>query len=385
MNTLAVKKSTKKTPLGVLQATFNRHRRKIEQLRNQREELEKECAQALALYHSELKPKEKKAGKLVVEFIHKITDLTHDPKALNKKEKIACEDILKESLNLAFSIMPYGEIDDKLKSLYKKIFGEDSDKDFYEEMSNLKEMIKEQSVVDDIDMSHLDPNDSMEEIFVKLAHAFQNAKMSNEAPPPPPPPPQKKSKKQLLKEENERALAELQNKGLNSIYKRLAKAFHPDLEQDHNKRAEKVALMKRLTAAYENQDLLSLLTLESEWLGAVETSLETLGEEKFKAYNALLKDQIEDLKQEMILVTLHPRYLKIHPHIKDSYDRPLEGIHQSLFECKQIIDTYSSRLADLSGKNPLKFLKEVLSEGQELNALDIFFDELFFSAKKIHR
>lgn len=78
----ALKKKGSKSSLATLQATFHRHRRKIDQLRGQFEAMKKECEQALALYHSSLKPKEKKAADLITQFLLKIQDLTRDPQSI---------------------------------------------------------------------------------------------------------------------------------------------------------------------------------------------------------------------------------------------------------------------------------------------------------------
>lgn len=52
------------------------------------------------------------------------------------------------------------------------------------------------------------------------------------------PPSKPKTKKELIKEQKARELEILQNKGLNSIYKRLAKGLHPDLEQNLENRSQ---------------------------------------------------------------------------------------------------------------------------------------------------
>lgn len=358
MHTLTLNKNHKK-PSASLHSTFNRHRRKVEQLRSQLEMLKKECEEALALYHSDLKPKEKEVGELVIQFIFRIKELTQKPKALNAKERRIFQELLKADIRLVFSLLPLSDIPDELKGIYKEIFGRSCDEEFREELSDLEEILKEHSGLSDIDLSDLNPDDSPEEMLRKLMGSINVNASENEGLPPPPP--KQKSKKELLKEKKARDLEILQNKSLNSIYKRLVKELHPDLEQDSEKRAEKGVLMKHLTVAYENQDLFSLLTLELEWLGSVDYASETLSEESLKAYNSLLKDQIEDLKQELVIVPLHPRYIQIHRYLQDFSEKPLESINDVLSECDSLTDQYSCRLDDLSGKDPLKSLKEALA------------------------
>jgi len=71
----------------------------------------------------------------------------------------------------------------------------------------------------------------------------------------------------------------------------LAKAFHPDKEPLEHLKEEKTSLMKKITAAYENQDLYGLLKLEKEHLGAREFS-----EDKVELYIKHINDRLKELK-----------------------------------------------------------------------------------------
>ncbi len=78
---------------------------------------------------------------------------------------------------------------------------------------------------------------------------------------------------------------------IKALFRQLAKIFHPDKElQDHLKE-EKTNLMKKITAAYENQDLHGLLKLEKEHIGPREFS-----EDKLKLYIKHINDRIKELK-----------------------------------------------------------------------------------------
>src|SRR5262249_9138644 len=127
-----------------------------------------------------------------------------------------------------------------------------------------EEMTKEfkQTMGIDLDLSNITATDDEEAIKRKLAEALDAARTSFETNPPKKP----KSKKEQLKEQKAKELEQLQKTGLNSIYKQLVKAFHPDLEQDPNSKGQKEDLMKKLIIAYEKNDLFTLLALQSEWL-----------------------------------------------------------------------------------------------------------------------
>ncbi len=372
MNTLILKKGRKKPSSSQSQLLFNRQRRKIQTLLGQIEQIKQECEEALLLYHSALRPKEQKAADCVTHFILRILELTQNRKALTKKEKEIFEELLEDVVNLVFSLVPPDEVHETVRDLYEKIHGKSIDDQFYEELSSFKEMLEKESGLGEIDMSHINPKDSLQDVLLKLSQSLHTAFGEN---PEAMPPPKQKSKKMLFKEEAERNLQELQKKGIGSIYKRLAKVLHPDLEQDLEKQKEKIELMKRLTKAYEESDLVSLLLLESEWLG----DAKTMTEETLVLYNSLLKEQIKDLEREIRSVHLHPRYIDIYPRIETSPNNPLLVINKFLSDCDGIIEAYSHRLEELAGEHPLKALKKGLaSVGMQQLPVDVFtrFQEL---------
>jgi hypothetical protein len=78
---------------------------------------------------------------------------------------------------------------------------------------------------------------------------------------------------------------------IKSIFRQLAKAFHPDKEPLEHLKVEKTSLMQKITAAYENQDLYGLLKLEKEHLGPREFS-----EDKIELYIKHINDRLKELK-----------------------------------------------------------------------------------------
>ncbi|MBA3957322.1 MAG: hypothetical protein H0X51_02845 [Parachlamydiaceae bacterium] len=353
-------KTAKKSSLNTLQATFNKHRRKIDQLREKLNSVKGECEQALSLYHSTFKPVKKKTANLIITFLLKITSLTKPSKALGKQDRETLNSLLEEDLDLAFFLISKNEPYDEFKTLYKEIHGKDFGEVLDEEMSSLKEMLQKEAGFSDAEMSQFDPNDNPQEIFKKFASMFNSRLNEHEQPLP-----KQKSKKEMLKVQKARDLETLQNKGLSNIYKRLVKELHPDLEQDLEKRLEKEKVMKQLTVAYEKNDLLLLLALEAEWLGNVDLHAETLSEESLKAYNSLLKDQIDDLKDEIERTFFNPRYLEMHSYIGDHIDTPIKGINDALSKCDTFYGEFSKKLKQISGKDPLVFLKKALTARRE--------------------
>ena len=78
---------------------------------------------------------------------------------------------------------------------------------------------------------------------------------------------------------------------IKSLFRQLAKAFHPDKEPLEHLKEERTSLMKKITAAYENQDLYGLLKLEKEHMGEREFS-----EDKIELYIKHINDRLKGLK-----------------------------------------------------------------------------------------
>lgn len=78
---------------------------------------------------------------------------------------------------------------------------------------------------------------------------------------------------------------------IKTLFRQLAKAFHPDKEPLEHLKEEKTSLMKKITAAYENQDLHGLLRLEKEHMAPREYT-----EDKIELYIKHINDRLKELK-----------------------------------------------------------------------------------------
>ena len=128
------------------------------------------------------------------------------------------------------------------------------------------------------------------------------------------PKPRKKTKKQLEREAREEALEEARARSLSTIYKQLARAFHPDLEPDPALKTQKEALMQQLTAAYRANDMHTLLRLELEWLQRDASDAARHTDEKLAIYNEVLREQVTALQNEHFTLSRHPRYDPLRPY-----------------------------------------------------------------------
>lgn len=161
----------------------------------------------------------------------------------------------------------------------------------------------------ELDLSDLDPSGDPEEFQRVVAERLQSAFVDQaEAPAAGAKPRRKPTKAQALKERNRLALEDAKKRDLKSLFKQLAKAFHPDLEPDPLLKQHKKVWMQRLNTAYAAADLREMLQLEMEWLGEEVTNLATAGDEKLKVYCMVLKEQIADLKRQTHFLPDEPQY-----------------------------------------------------------------------------
>ena len=162
----------------------------------------------------------------------------------------------------------------------------------------------------ELDLSDLDPNGDpveferiMRERLTEASAQFQEGTGS-----PATKRGRKPTKAQAAKESTRLAQEEAKNRDLKSLFKQLAKAFHPDLEPDSLLKQHKQIWMQRLNTAYAANDLREMLQLEMEWLGEEATNLATAGDEKLQVYCMVLKEQIADLKRQTHYLPDEPQY-----------------------------------------------------------------------------
>lgn len=146
-----------------------------------------------------------------------------------------------------------------------------------------------------------------------------------------------------------------------SIYKQLAKALHPDLEQDPAMRERKHTLMQELTKAHREGDLHTLLRLELEWIKREEGDLERLGDEKLAIYSELLEEQVADLQEEIREVAFTPRFSAMARFMNPVGGGP-DDMEKILLTIRQKSDSLKTLRDALSGSEGRQALRAILAE-----------------------
>src|SRR6185312_12802612 len=123
--------------------------------------------------------------------------------------------------------------DEEIEEIYKKVNGVTLDEAVSEQFEMMKDELENmfEDSGFDVNLQDLDKDMTPEEMMEKLKalqEDLSQQKENNNSQKQE----RKKTPKQLQKEERGRRLEEARNKNISSIYRQLAKALHPDLEQD---------------------------------------------------------------------------------------------------------------------------------------------------------
>lgn len=109
------------------------------------------------------------------------------------------------------------------------------------------------------------------------------------------------------------AEAELTAQSLRDIYRKLASALHPDREPDPEKRATRTALMQKANQAYDQKDLLTLLSLQLETAQMNNSDVAATAPARLKLYNKALAEQLADIQGQI---------KQIEYGLRDDFDLP---------------------------------------------------------------
>src|SRR5215475_12429220 len=299
-------------PLTKAQRAFNRLVARVEVLREQIAEETKLLDDALVYYGTHLHPRLQRQNELRKDLVRLLAPFLQKKNLRNDKHRKIMRTILADQLD---EIVFYeGSLTDgDLRALFKQIHQIDVEKahqlEIEETRSEMKEMLDELGI--QIDLSSLRAGLNKQELAAKVAELAATIKHTAEAKTAEDflrSSQRRKGKRQLEKEERLRQAEEIRKKSIATIYRELAKLLHPDLEQDPERRQQKIVLMQELTVAYRNNDLHTLLRLELTWIQRETGNLDRLTEEKLAVYNHALKDQVAELESQLRLLPQHSRY-----------------------------------------------------------------------------
>ncbi len=322
-------KTLKASPV---QITFNRLKKKIESLNNLHTKREKELEEALQFYHVNIFPLEQELKQALIKRCHIVYEFRKAKNKFSNSEKENLRSLILDDLQLIFESSNPNEVPPDLQQMFQELSGTSYQEMISESFEQIKDDIEKMfdHIGIDINLKDANATDNEEELITKLFQSAQKRESRSF----------KKTKKQLEKEQKQQKIEELQKKSANVIYRQLAKIFHPDLESNLDKKKEKEELMQKLTTAYANSDLYTLLLLEMEWL---ESSNQEKSREQLQLYNAMLKEQTENLQDKIDILFMHPKYAKLQTFYPDEFTniallkKAQQEIKTDLKEVKEVI------------------------------------------------
>lgn len=343
------------------QHTFNRLVKRVEALRSNIERETKRLDDVLAYHGKHLHPRLLRQTELRKELVRALAPFLDDKRLKGKRDRSMLREVIADEL-AEVPLDGAAAADQDLRDIFEHVHGrgfeEIAREEFDEQREQLEAMFNEFGI--DADLSEIKPGMSEEEMAAKTAETM--ARLRREFEEREQSAPRRKTQRQIQKEERERAAEELRKKTVATVYKQLARVLHPDLELDAELKKQKQALMQELTVAYHDNDMHTLLRLEMEWIRREEGNIDRLSDEKLAIYNQTLKEQVQDLEQELRALPLHPRYQPIAVP-----DGPYRIMVQTNGPAEaQALDEFNESMAqctrDLKSSKGLETIKAILRE-----------------------
>ncbi len=305
---IAIEKTGEK--LSRLQTQFNSYTQKIDAMKQFITQAKTNLDFGRNLFNEKIGAVHSKMRTIDIDIIYTLDKHFEDPKATKAFKKNISYYIVTE-----VPAMIEATDEDKLKDIYSKHNGQSYEEEMEEKNSEANDMMKNMFGFDMNDPEKMEDfmnkqkggsfQDFMNTILGGMSgmgndkNDQKSAKNENHE--------QRESKKktaaQIAKELKEEQEAKNIGQASRKIYTELVKQFHPDKEHDELERERKTEIMKRITIAYEKNDLFDLLKLQLEYLQIDKNHINKLADDKLKYYNKILKEQLEELQDELAEVT----------------------------------------------------------------------------------
>lgn len=301
---VVVGKGTDKKLLSPQQKEFNRLTKKIAETREQIQVLGGLGRRLQQRATLEMRPLVEKHQAARVDMVRLLDRMFRNHK-FNKAETRKLRQII---LEMSFELADTGFED--LKEIYNfhspdQDFDETNAEDEAATLALMKEMATSMYGVEFEEDVELDTPEKLR-AYVTEKMAEQQAEAERKAEEAKSRRAEKPKTAQQLKAEAKRAAqaakkAEEEKKisqSVREVYMDLVKAFHPDREPDEAEKVRKTAILQRVTAAYEANDLLELLQLQLELERIDGEHLDSLADDKLRYFNKNLRSQLAELEDQ---------------------------------------------------------------------------------------
>ena len=364
-NGLIISKSSNKK-LSQNQDAFNKLTKRIEKLQIDIKKKEAQLDLALKIFGTDIYSTKQLATHYRREFIILLW-ANFNTKKLTKNDQQNLKQIIREHLQ-TYLVGLGEEPDNEIKKIFNTLENENYDERLNSEKETARQMMLQDLQEMKADISDIDVNDidALRNKFYEARH-----KIFNEEQPKSKGPQENKttnkSARQLEAERIKQETEAIQQKNIGTIYKQLAKLFHPDLEQDMDKKAEKEILMQQLTAAYEAKNLHALLSLELKWIHNENEHLETLTDEKLAVYLEILKEQAQQQEYQKREIIYRPTYSVLAENFGFGVQKyPVETIQIHLNEVRETVQYFKLSIADFSSSYALRYIKQMIKQWKQM-------------------
>jgi hypothetical protein len=361
----ALAKSDAKRELSKAQKEFNRLTQKITTLREEIQGFEEGTQNVVRRFGTELNP-------LLKEFcthqaaLVRLFDKAYETGDYKAKDKKKLDHLI---TSMAYELISEHGMDD-LKPIYDKYNKEGFDNENAEtdEMSlsmakSMAESMYGIEIEEDAELTSMEQLEAY--IMQKLQEkeeeykAERSKRAEERANQPKTERQRQKEAKQQDKIDKQAAEDKKLTQSVREVYMDLVKTFHPDLEQNEEEKVRKTAIMQRVVAAYQDNDLTTLLQLQMEFERIDQDHLENLAEDRLIQFNKVLSRQTKELSNTLneikekiaSMCRRSPREIKT-PAVLDYY------LNLDIKNAKKEIKAIKSELQDLENPQSMKsFIK----------------------------
>ena len=369
---ISIKNNSEDVVLQKEQKRFNKLTADISRRRRELLELNDAIAQLKINYVKKIVPVQNKHSELIQEMIY-LADENFDNKIFTKADRKSICVLLDESIGS----LDEQYINNRIKDIFARRLGENFD-DVVDEASSFatnrtKEFLNEMFGMD-VDC---DDSVSQEELMHRVRQKFmeqeEQERLREEQSPK-----RKKSAKTLAKEAREKEAEKHQSQSIREVYRQLAKSLHPDRIANDEDYETKTKLMQEVNAAYEKDDLLTLLEIQLKIEQISQENIDGVALEKLKHFNVVLKRQFDELNIELhnVSTQLSMEFPNLNLYGALTPKKIEMHIRSRIKQTKQIVEDLQTHLE--FWKMDIKLFRMYIREVVDLNqANDDFTNELF--------
>ncbi|WP_299249816.1 hypothetical protein [uncultured Cytophaga sp.] len=336
-NQLSIQDKDKSKTQSKEQKRFDSLTKRIEALEINLEKEQQKLDAAVQEYNNKLYPLEMNIVEKKLKFVFKLDEESQKHK-LSKKQKEIVAEVIKSEMDDVFEQQEPTKIQEELYDKWSKIsYKEEVEQQEFFERGMFEASIKF-AFNGEIDTSDFEDTPEGRKRMQERIEAFYEEKTKEFKA-------SQQNKKPTKREQLQAQAEELKSKNIRSIYISLVKVLHPDSEQDEVLKIQKNELMKKVTAAYENKDIATLLRLEAEWISQTTDRLDNLTNDTLKLYNETLYQRVRELEHKKFMLRRNPAYEKIQhflhlnqKRITSEIDKIVTSTHLNIIEIDESIE-----------------------------------------------